>query len=339
MPAPARQASPPSHHIIPASSQSITTIPAGPTAPQLPVPPVAGILPSTVFRFSLNNFQGSLSGSSELHSVRTTFMPGTHRLTPGKSVKLLKVPTSGHEFHSDREAAEKEFRKLRDELIHWQEKLYAESKQKLLIVLQAMDAGGKDSTIRKVFKGVNPQGVVVTPFKKPTAEELAHDFLWRIHKAVPATGMMSVFNRSHYEDVLVVRVHDIVPESVWRPRYETINQFEKHLTDTGTTILKFFLHISKEEQAERFRDRINNPDKHWKFDHEDLKKREEWDDYQAAFQDMVNHCTTDHAPWYVIPSDQKWYRNVAIARVLIDTLQKMNPQYPQAEDISAVEVV
>ena len=265
-------------------------------------------------------------------------MPETHRLKPGSPVSLKTLSTSGHDFHDDRDKAEKEFRELRDELIHWQEKLYAESKQKLLVVLQAMDAGGKDSTIRKVFKGVNPQGVVVTPFKKPTPEELSRDFLWRIHKAVPPVGMIGVFNRSHYEDVLVVRVHDIVSEKVWRSRYEIINQFEKHLVSSGTTILKFFLHISKEEQAERFRDRVDDPDKHWKFDHEDLEKREQWDDYQAAFEDMLNFCTTQHAPWYVIPADQKWYRNVAIGRVLIDTLRQMNPQYPESEDLSSIEI-
>ncbi|MEZ6061661.1 MAG: polyphosphate kinase 2 family protein [Planctomycetaceae bacterium] len=264
-------------------------------------------------------------------------MPDTHRLLPGQQIELSEVPTRADDFHDDRRAAEREFRDLRDKLIKMQEMLYAESKQKLLVVLQAMDAGGKDSTIRRVFKGVNPQGVVVTPFKAPTSEELAHDFLWRIHNAVPATGMIGVFNRSHYEDVLVVRVHNLVPENVWRPRYEIINQFEKHLTESGTTILKFFLHISKEEQKKRFQDRLDDPEKHWKFDRADLSKRLEWDDYQLAFQDMLRFCTTEHAPWYAIPSDQKWYRNVAIARVMIDTLKRMNPKYPQSEDLSDVK--
>jgi len=265
-------------------------------------------------------------------------MPDTHRLKPGQPINLAETSTRGGDFHDDRKAAEEEFEGLRDELIHMQEMLYAEGRRKLLVVLQAMDAGGKDSTIRKVFKGVNPQGVRVTSFKRPSSDELAHDFLWRIHKAVPATGMIGVFNRSHYEDVLVVRVHDIVPESTWRPRYETINQFEKHLTESGTTILKFFLHISKQEQKERFQDRLDRTEKHWKFDHEDLEKRKEWDDYQTAFQDMLNFCTTDHAPWHVIPADQKWYRNVAIARVMVDTLKRMNPQYPESEDLSDVEI-
>ena len=261
-------------------------------------------------------------------------MSDTHRLTVGKPVKLAEITTRGKDLHDDRKAAEREFYKLRDELIELQVQLYAEGRQKLLVVLQAMDAGGKDGTIRHTFKGVNPQGVRVTSFKKPSDEELAHDFLWRIHKAVPAKGMIGVFNRSHYEDVLVVRVHNFVPESVWRPRYETINQFEKSLTDSGTTILKFFLHISKEEQKERFQDRLDEPDKHWKFDHGDLEKRKYWNDYQDAFEDMVNNCTTKHAPWYVIPGDQKWYRNLAIMRVMVDILKQMDPQYPESDDLS-----
>ena len=265
-------------------------------------------------------------------------MPGTHRLTPGEPIQVAKLSTRGRDYCDDRDAAEEEFDALLEEFIDWQPKLYAEGRQKLLIVLQAMDAGGKDGTIRKICRGVNPQGVVVTSFKKPSARELAHDFLWRIHNAVPAAGMIGIFNRSHYEDVLVVRVEDIVPESVWRPRYELINRFEHHLTVSGTTVLKFFLHISKEEQRERFQDRIDRPEKHWKFDHEDLHKRAYWDQYQAAFEDMLNHCTTEYAPWYVIPADQKWYRNLAIMRVIVDTLQTMDPQYPESEDLSGIVI-
>lgn len=265
-------------------------------------------------------------------------MPTTHQLTPGKPIQLADITTRGKELHDDRKQAEKEFHDLREELISLQVALYAEGKQKLLIVLQAMDAGGKDGTIRHVFKGVNPQGVRVTSFKKPSSEELDHDFLWRIHKAVPGKGMIKIFNRSHYEDVLVVRVDDIVPESVWRPRYEVINQFEKHLVDSGTTIVKCFLHISKDEQKERFQDRLNESDKHWKFDRGDLDKRKQWDDYQLAFQDMLNECTTDHAPWHVIPSDQKWYRNLAIMRTIVAALKQMNPQYPVSEDLSDVVI-
>ena len=265
-------------------------------------------------------------------------MPTTHRLTPGKDIRLSDITTRGKELHGDRKKAEKEFEQLRRQLVEIQNSLYAEGKQQLLVVLQAMDAGGKDGTIRHVFKGVNPQGVRVTSFKKPTQEELDHDFLWRIHKATPRKGMIGVFNRSHYEDVLVVRVHDIVPQSVWEPRYEIINNFEDQLAASGTRIVKLFLHISKEEQKERFQDRLDKPEKHWKFDHGDLDKRKHWDDYQQAFEDMLNRCTTAAAPWYVIPADQKWYRNLAIARILVDTLHDMNPQMPVGEDLSDVVI-
>lgn len=265
-------------------------------------------------------------------------MSSTHQLVPGTFIDLAEVTTDGKDFHDDRDAAEKQFYRLRDELISLQERLYAEGRQKLLVLLQAMDAGGKDGTIRHVFKGVNPQGVRVTSFKAPSEDELAHDFLWRIHKAVPRKGMIGVFNRSHYEDVLVVRVHNIVPEQVWRPRYEIINQFEQHLAASGTTILKFFLHISKKEQKERFQARLDEPEKNWKFSIDDLQKRKEWDDYQLAFQDMLNHCTTEHAPWYLIPADQKWYRNLAIMQVIVGTLNRMNPQFPESGDLTGIRI-
>jgi PPK2 family polyphosphate:nucleotide phosphotransferase len=202
-----------------------------------------------------------------------------------------------------------------------------------------MDAGGKDGTIRSVFRGVNPQGVRVTSFKVPSKQELAHDFLWRIHQAVPAKGMIGVFNRSHYEDVLVVRVHNIVPESVWRPRYEQINNFEKMLVETGTVILKFYLHMSKEEQRERFQARIEDPTKNWKFSLEDLEKRKLWADYMDAYEEMLNRTTTAWAPWRVIPADQKWYRNLAITRAIVSALHDLAPQYPEPEkDLSGVTV-
>jgi PPK2 family polyphosphate:nucleotide phosphotransferase len=267
-------------------------------------------------------------------------MQETHRLEPDKAISLTGMNTRGKDFHPDRDAAEAEFRALRDEFIEWQRRLYAEGKHKLLIVFQAMDAGGKDGAIRSIFKGVNPQGVRVTSFKGPSKEELAHDFLWRIHKAVPAKGMIGVFNRSHYEDVLIVRVDNIVPESVWRPRYEQINQFEKLLVETGTTILKFYLHISQEEQRERFQARIDEPEKNWKFTFEDLEKRKQWEDYMAAYEEMLIQTTTAHAPWHVIPADQKWYRNLALMKVLVESLYRLNPQYPSPEgDVSGVVVV
>ena len=255
-------------------------------------------------------------------------MPETHRLIPGHSVRLAELPTRADRFHKHRAGAEKQFKSLRKHISAMQRRLYAERRRKLLVVFQAMDAGGKDGTIRRVFQGVNPQGIRVSSFKAPTQEELAHDFLWRVHRAVPPAGMIGVFNRSHYEDVLVVRVNRLVPESVWRPRFERINQFEQLLYDSGTTILKFYLHISKDEQKRRFQQRLDDSKKHWKFDAEDLKKRERWDDYMTAFEEMLQQCTTSIAPWHVIPADQKWYRNLAVARVIAAALDNMNPQFP-----------
>ena len=266
-------------------------------------------------------------------------MPNTHRLEPGQPVSLAGIPTKGKEFHSDRKSAEKEFRQLRSEFVELQRRLHAEDRRKLLIVLQAMDAGGKDGTIRHVTQGVNPQGVRVTSFKVPTAEELAHDFLWRVHKAVPAAGMIGIFNRSHYEDVLAVRVKDLLPESVWRPRYDEINQFEEILCHSGTTILKFYLHISKKEQKKRFQTRLDDPAKHWKFSLGDLEMRKKWDDYMAAYEEMLNRCTTGHANWYAIPADQKWYRNLAVVRVIVDALQRLDLQYPlPAENLDEIVI-
>jgi PPK2 family polyphosphate:nucleotide phosphotransferase len=264
-------------------------------------------------------------------------MSNVHRLNPVQTITLSDLPTTAQPYHDDRDSAEDEFRVLRNELIEYQRRLYADGSMKLLVVLQAMDAGGKDGTIRRVFKGVNPQGVQVTSFKVPTRHELARDFLWRIHRAVPAKGMIGVFNRSHYEDVLVVRVHAIVPEEVWRPRYAHINAFEKSLAESGTTILKFLLHISSDEQKQRFQARLDEPDKNWKFSLDDLEKRKLWDDYAAAFEEMLAKTTTKWAPWYVVPADQKWYRNLAVTRVLVDTLKTMDPQYPKPEqDLSGV---
>ena len=258
-------------------------------------------------------------------------MRSLHLVQPNSKLVLTQLPTRGGEAAGmDRDVAEKEFKDKRKELRELQYKLYAEDKRKILIVLQALDAGGKDGTIRNVFQGVNPQGVRVASFKAPTKLELAHDYLWRIHQQVPQKGNIGVFNRSHYEDVLIVRVQDIVPESVWRPRYEHINQFEKLLADTGTTILKFYLHISKDEQKARLQDRLDRPEKNWKFEPGDLVQREKWDEYQVAFQDVFEFTSTEYAPWYVVPADQKWYRNWAIMNVLVSTLKEMNPQFPKA---------
>lgn len=262
-----------------------------------------------------------------------------HRLSPGQPINLADIPTSGKAYFDDKALGKKALKQLREELIEWQVRFYAEGKRKLLIVLQALDAGGKDGTTRAVFEGVNPQGVQVTSFKAPTKAELAHDYLWRVHQRVPAAGMIGVFNRSHYEDVLVVRVENLVPEEVWRPRYEQINQFEKLLTDTGTTILKFYLHISSEEQKKGFQERLTDPTKRWKFSPEDLKKRKDWDAYWEAYNEALSRCTTSYAPWYVVPADQNWYRNLVVAGAIVATMRQLNPQYPVPDvDFDNIEI-
>jgi PPK2 family polyphosphate:nucleotide phosphotransferase len=271
-------------------------------------------------------------GDKQINELGDPLKMANHQLALGSTVHLSEMPTQGRLYHDDRVSAEAEFRKLREELIDWQRRLYAEDKNHILIVLQAMDAGGKDGTIRKVLRGVNPQGVQVNSFKVPSREELAHDYLWRIHKTVPKRGMIGVFNRSHYEDVLVVRVHKIVPETVWRPRYEQINNFEKLLTENGTSILKFYLHISKSEQRDRFQARIDDPSKNWKFSFDDLEKRRLWDEYMIAYEDVLDKTNTTWAPWHIIPADQKWYRNLAIVQIIVDNLRSLNPQYPKLEN-------
>jgi PPK2 family polyphosphate:nucleotide phosphotransferase len=262
-----------------------------------------------------------------------------HRLSPGQRVTLAALSTSGKDYFDDKNLGKKTLKELREELIEWQVRFYAEGKRKLLVVFQALDAGGKDGTTRAVFEGVNPQGVQVSSFKAPSKEELSRDFLWRVHQRVPAAGMIGVFNRSHYEDVLVVRVEQLVPEEVWRPRYQQINEFEKLLADSGTTILKFYLHISSEEQKKGFQDRLTDPTKRWKFSPEDLKKREDWDAYWAAYDEALTRCTTPWAPWYVVPADQNWYRNLVVASAIVATMRQLDPQYPIPEvDWDNVEI-
>ncbi|MDX1690651.1 MAG: polyphosphate kinase 2 family protein [Acidimicrobiia bacterium] len=248
-------------------------------------------------------------------------------------VRLADIdPRDSSAFDGGKDAGKDYLGFLNDRMEDLQELLYAEGKRRLLVVLQATDTGGKDGTIRHVFDGVNPQGVKVASFKKPTPRELAHDYLWRVHRHVPGDGEITIFNRSHYEDVLVVRVHSLVPEERWSKRYDHINEFERMLADEGTTIRKFFLHISKEEQAERLQARLDDPSKHWKFSLGDLDERKRWDDYQAAFEDMVNRTSTPWAPWYVVPADRKWYRNLVVGQVLVDTLEGFDMQYPENED-------
>ena len=220
-----------------------------------------------------------------------------------------------------------------------QEKLYAQDRWTVLLIFQALDAAGKDSVIKHVMSGLNPQGCEVHSFKAPSTEELDHDFLWRIHRQVPGNGEIVIFNRSHYEDVLAVRVRQIVPEKVWRPRYQQINDFERLLSETGTTILKFFLHISKEEQKERLQARLDNPEKRWKFRLGDLEDRALWDEYTAAYEEALARTSTDHAPWYVVPADRKWYRNLVIGTILVEALEGLDIRQPEAEeDLSGVVV-
>lgn len=249
---------------------------------------------------------------------------------PGSKVKLNNVDTSGKKyFDADKEAGLEEMLGYKEDIVRIQEKLYAENKQRLLIVIQAMDTAGKDGTIAAVFEGVNPQGVRIANFKTPTTQELEHDYLWRVHPQVPGNGEIVVFNRSHYEDVLVVRVHNLVPESRWRKRYRHINEFERLLSDEGTTILKFFLHIDLETQKERLLDRINTPEKNWKFNPGDIEERKFWPDYMKAYEDVFFETSTDWAPWYIVPSDHNWVRNLIVAGIIAETLKNMNPQYPK----------
>lgn len=244
------------------------------------------------------------------------------KVKPGESVKLADVSTRAPKSIA-RSDAEEQFQALAAELGELQEMLYASASQAVLIVLQGIDTSGKDGTIRGVFRAVNPQGCDVASFKVPTPLELAHDFLWRVHQRTPAKGMMTIFNRSHYEDVLVVRVHELAPEKVWSTRYDDINAFEQLLTDNGTIILKFYLHISKDEQEERLVARERDVTKAWKLSAADWVERRSWDKYIAAYEDALSKCSTDNAPWMIVPADQKWFRNLAIAEAIVDALKPL----------------
>jgi len=223
-------------------------------------------------------------------------------------------------------------------LAEWQMRLWAESRRSLLLVLQGIDASGKDGTVAHVFHGVNPQGTRVTSFKPPTAEELAHDFLWRVHRAMPRAGEIGIFNRSHYEDVLVARVRKLVPRKVWQQRYDDITAFESLLTQGGTTVVKCCLLISKDEQRRRLEERLANPQKRWKFQRGDLEDRALWKEYQSAYSDAIERTSTKLAPWYVIPADHKWYRNWAVSRILIETLTELDPKYPEPPDLAGITI-
>lgn len=256
-----------------------------------------------------------------------------YMVKPGAKVNLSKIdPGDTEDFKGGKEAALAEFEKLNKKLESLQELLFAERKHKVLIVLQAMDAGGKDGAIRRVFEGVNPSGVRVASFKAPTAEELDHDYLWRIHKQVPGKGEMVIFNRSHYEDVLVVRVHNLVPPEVWKKRFDQINDFERMLAESGATILKFYLHIDKDEQKERLQARLDDPTKRWKFRLGDLDERKLWDEYMKAYEDVLSKTSAEHAPWHIVPANRKWYRDLVVSSVIVETLEGLKMKYPESKE-------
>jgi PPK2 family polyphosphate:nucleotide phosphotransferase len=261
-----------------------------------------------------------------------------YRVTQGSPVDLAAWDPDDDGGYA-KAAARGRTSRLRTELGKLQEMLWVDRRHRLLVVLQAMDTGGKDGTIRSVFAGVNPQGVSVASFRAPTHDELAHDYLWRIHRHTPRAGEIAIFNRSHYEDVLVARVNGLVPERRWSRRYGHINAFEEMLDDEGTTIRKFFLHISKDEQRARQQQRIDDPTKRWKFSHADLEARARWDDYMVAFTDMLTETSTAHAPWHVIPANRKWFRDLVVIQILVDTLRAMKLDYPEPQsDIAGLVV-
>jgi PPK2 family polyphosphate:nucleotide phosphotransferase len=255
-------------------------------------------------------------------------------------LKLKDIDTTSTcSFNGDKAATVAVLAQLNARLVELQDMLWAEHKHKVLVVLQAMDTGGKDGVIRKVFSGVNPQGVRIASFKAPTPEELEHDYLWRVHNKVPGKGEIVVFNRSHYEDVLITRVHGWIDDKTAKRRFRQINDFEAMLTEEGTTILKFFLHISKDEQKQRLEDRLEDESKTWKFNIGDLAERKLWDKYQSAYEDAINATSSPHAPWYVVPADRKWVRDVYVSSVLVRALEQLGMRYPDpAEGLDKVVV-
>ena len=249
---------------------------------------------------------------------------------PGTKIRLKHFDPDYHGKHESREQALPEIQKYVEKMAQLQYLMYAERKHSLLVVLQGLDAAGKDGVVRHVFTGMNPAGCVVSDFKQPTPEELAHDFLWRVHPHVPAKGSVAIFNRSHYEDVLVVRVHELTPEKVWSKRYDEINEFEKLIaTQNQTSILKFFLHISKQEQLARFAKRLDDPERQWKISDSDYKERDYWGNYTKAFEDVLDKTSTGRAPWFIIPSNHKWFRDLAISQIIVRQMEDMNMQFPK----------
>ena len=260
-----------------------------------------------------------VSGALERYGVK----PGT-KMDFGKFDSNEKSLFQG----GGKDAFEPQFDELQYQLQTLQKMLYAQNKHRVLVVMQAMDTGGKDGCIKHVFSRIDPQGIHVRSFKKPTEEELAHDFLWRVHSKVPTRGQLVIFNRSHYEDIVAVRVKKIFPDEVWKRRQRHVIEFERMLAEEGTTIVKIFLHISKDEQKRRLESRLENPAKHWKINPDDLVDRARWDEFMSAYEDVITKTTTEHAPWYVVPADRKWYRNLCVARIMLDTLKKLNMEFP-----------
>ena len=273
-----------------------------------------------------------MDGQTKFRAItrRRTNTQTIETVVPGKAVRLAEINPSAAPGGSKRKG-ERQADKLRERLAELQTALYAEHKRSLLIVIQAMDTGGKDGAIKKIFSGLDPNGVHLVNFKYPSEEEWDHDFLWRVHHGAPRKGVIGIWNRSHYEDVLVPRVHKQISNAVWRERCEDINAFERLLHRNGVTWLKFFLHISKEEQKERLQARLEDPNKLWKFNPGDLKERARWEDYQRAYEAVINECSTKIAPWHIVPANKKWARNLMMLEIVVATLEKMNPQYPAAD--------
>lgn len=250
-------------------------------------------------------------------------------VTEGKKINLQKLSPE-YDFSINEKKAEYVLKQnLKKRMSDLQYRLYAERKKALLIVFQGIDTSGKDSTIRHVISAFNPQSCTVKAFKEPTTEDLSHDFLWRIHKSAPAKGEIVIFNRSHYEDIIQPRVHKTIHKSIWSQRYEHINAFEKCLSDSNIKIIKFFLHISKEEQRKRLEERLNDPSKHWKVSERDMEDRKFWSSYTVAYQDIIKRCSNTWAPWYIIPANKKWFRNLAVGLIIVDTIERMKPKFPK----------
>lgn len=262
-------------------------------------------------------------------------------VTPGSKPRLSSIDTQSTTDApkgGERAETEKATKALREELRGLQGALQGEAKRSILLVLQAMDTGGKDGTAKSIYLGINPVGAEISSFGVPNDDEIAHDFLWRIHAKTPPKGKIGIFNRSQYEDVLAVRVRNIAPESVWRPRFDAINDFERNLTESGTTVVKVMLHISEEEQRLRLQARVDRPEKRWKFRMGDIEDRQLWGDYQKAYEETIAKTSTDHAPWFVVPADKKWYRDFVVLTILVDVLKELNPQYPAFDNLDGLKI-